>query len=771
MGINAGLLFGGSYCAGLLGVSLLVRHLGFSPWPGAILAGLISLGLGAAAAIFLPRWWRTGPWPSLWLAAGLMGLIASLNYGWQYPVPEATDVSRILARGEAAGVQQEVWGRIQEIPRLTRSGKGQLWLKADQIRSYSAEDIPLGAPEFVSGKLYVTLPVEEVENLFPGQQVKVRGRLYAPIAPKNPNAFDFRQYLADNHSFAGFSGKWINPEKESQPPRWALWQLRQRIATAHENGLGNPAGPLISAMALGRKAVNVPYDIQDAFIQAGLAHTLAASGFHVSLVLGVVLGIMSHPAIAARFTNPTTPKIIAGTIALTGYVLLTGGQPSVLRAALMGGGVLVGLALERRIKPLGCLLLAATVLLIWNPTWIDNVGFNLSVMATFGLIVSVKPLTDWLEWLPITLATLVAVPIAAYFWSIPLSMFYFNTLTTYSLVLNMVATPLVLVLSLGGIFTGLVAAFSPGIGAMLAWVLWLPAHLLIWLVKWEISLPGSSVATGHISLWQMFGLYGLYLLGWRHSWCRRRRWLVGLLLLVVAMGPLWYNKVARAEVTVLAAGNDAVLVVQNRRSSLLINSGTEKTGFYTVVPFLRQAGINRLQGALAWEDSDGANWEAIAATTPILDWWSKGQQGDAPGGVHRVHAVMPDQPVSISDQGVEWLSHESSVARLDLVGGHSWLMVTGLTREAETQLLTHPHLLNQVLWWDGGALSEDFLDAVKPEVAIASAYSIHPATEQTLIQQGVQVFCTERDGAITWTPRRGYLAYLTQPHSRTSSFE
>ncbi len=771
MGVNIGLLCGGFYCAGLLLVSLLVRHLGLEPWPGAFLAGVMCLILGCVAAIAIPRWWRTGPWASLWLIAGTLGLAASLNYGWQYPVPNATDVSHRLERASNTGVQQEVWGVIQEMPRLTRSGQGQFWLKTDQIRGYSAEDLPLSSPEAVSGTLYVTVPAEEIEDVFPGQRVEVRGKLYAPSIPKNPNAFNFRQYLADHYSFAGFSGQWVNLERGSQPSRWALWRLRQRIAKAQESGLGTPAGPLISAMALGRKAVNVPFEVQDAFIRAGLAHTLAASGFHVSLVLGVVLGIMGHPAIATRFLNPVLPKVIAGVVALAGYVLLTGGQPSVLRASLMGCGVLVGLAMERQVKPLGCLLLAVTILLLVNPLWIDNIGFNLSVMATLGLIVSVKPLTEWLEWLPTTLATVVAVPIAAYFWTIPLSLYYFNTLTTYSLLLNMVVTPLVLVLSLGGIFTGLVAAFSPGIGAMLAWVLWLPAQGLIWLVNWEVSLPGSSLATGHISLGQMFGLYGLYILGWQHPWFKRRRWLVGLLLLLLAMAPLWYGKVTQAKVTVLAAGNDAVLVVQNRHTSLLVNSGTEKTGFYTVVPFLKQAGINRIHDALDWEDSDGNNWETIGATAPIQNFWTRGQQVKHSAPIGQSHRLMSGQPISLGHQQVEWLSAESSVARLDLADGQRWLMAAGLTQEADLLLLHHPHLPSEVLWWDGKALSRDFLAAVGPKAAIASAYSIHPATEQYLLQQGVEVYCTEKDGAVTWNQRQGYRAYLSQPHSMATSFE
>jgi competence protein ComEC len=770
MGTTTGLLWCGSYGTGLLLVSLLVRHGGLAPWPGVIIAGMVSLLAGGLAAVMLPRLWPTGPWPRLWLVAGLVGCLAALNYGWRYPTPGPMDVSRILDRGTAAGEQQQVWGWVQDMPQLTRSGKGQFWLKTSQIRSYRGDNTPLTAPEPVRGKLYVTVPAEDLAQVFPGQRVEVRGRLYAPSRPKNPNGFNFQQYLADHRSFAGFSGKWVNLERGSSPPWWGLWRLRLRIAKAQAAGLGTPAGPLVSAMALGRKAVNVPYDLQDAFIQAGLAHTLAASGFHVSLVLGVVLGIMGHPAIAGRWRNPALTQAIVGLIALAGYVVLTGGQPSVLRAALMGAGALVGLALERGVKPLGCLLLAVTLLLLLNPTWIDHIGFRLSVMATLGLIVSVKPLTHGLEWLPPTLATLVAVPVAAYFWTIPLSLYYFNTLTTYSILLNMLVTPLVMVLSLGGIVTGLVSAFSPGLGAMLAWVLWLPAHVLIGLVHWQVALPGSAITTGQIALWQMLGLYGLYLLGWQQSWWRQRRWLVGLLLLLVAMAPIWYRGATLAEATVLAAGDDAVLVVQDQRSSLLINSGRGKTGFYTVAPFLRQAGINRLQSAVDGGHSDGANWAAITAKTPIQILWSMHHQ-PATAQIQKTQAFTPGQRESVAHQDLEWLKADGTVLKLNLLGGHTWLLATGLGTDAGRALLSHPHLRSEVLWWDGTALAAEVIRAVGPEVAIASAPSIDADTEQRLLKLGIQVFCTERDGAITWNPRRGYRAYLHQNHRQTAALE
>ncbi len=769
MGNQSGWVGAGAYCAGLLMVSFVVRHLGLGPWAGAAIAASISLGAAGLAAGVLPRYWRRGPRASLWLMAGAVGIFAALNYGLRYPAPALRDISYLLPQSDVAGAQQIVTGTVQDLPRLTRQGQGQLWLKVTQVRQLNAQgqDISSGTRQ---GKLYVTLPANQSEGLYPGQKVEVRGQLYAPALPKNPNAFNFRGYLASQRCFAGFTAKSVTPDKGQSPSPWALWQLRVRIAQAHEDGLGSPEGPLVSAMALGRKAVNVPYDIQDMFMQAGMAHTLAASGFHVSLVLGVVLAIMGHRAIADRFSNPVKAKVIAGGLALGVYVLITGGQPSVMRAAVMGAAVLTGLALERSVKPLGCLLLAVTLLLLWHPDWIDDIGFRLSVMATFGLMVAVKPIADQLEWLPTTLAAVAAVPLAAYLWTIPLSLYYFNTLTTYSILLNMVTTPLVMAISLGGMVSGAIAVVWPWLGAQVAWLLWLPAHLLIALVRWEVSLPGSALATGHIGLGQMFGLYGLYgLWGWGPA---RRRGLMALLIALVALGPLLYRGATLSQVTVLAAGQDAVMVVQDGRSPLVINSGTDKTAFYTVVPFLRQAGINRLTGAIHGDDSDGENWRTIAEKAPIRKFYGASSALAVVPVGGQFQPLIPAQTQSIGRQRIQYLQEGARGLRLDLMNRQSWLLLPQLSPEQQRPWLqAHPGLQSEVLWWHGETLAAEVIDELGAKVAIASAREIDPDTEQLLRDRDILVFCTERDGAITWSPRRGHEAYLaTQPH-RATAFE
>ncbi len=745
----------GAYCLGLLMVSLVVRHGGLTVGLAVpVTVGLIALG-SLLAALTLPRYWSGGPGVGLWLAVGAIAILAIGNYGWRYPTPSAQDISRQLSRPEAA-IGQEVWGQVEAMPRLSRNGKGQIWLRSQLARPLDGQGIPLGPPQAVQGKLYVTLPAAAIVDLHPGQTLKVQGRLYAPSPPKNPYGFNLPQYLASQGCYAGLSARRI--QLAADGPRWGLWRLRQRIASAHAMGLGERAGPLVSAMALDRRAVNVPYDLQDSFIQAGLAHTLAASGFHVSLLLGVVLGIMGHPAIVKRCSHPGWSKLGVGSVTLGLYVLMTGGQPSIMRAAVMGLAALVGLALERQVRPLGSLLLAVTFLLLWQPGWIEDIGFRLSAMATLGLMLGVSPLTRWLQWLPPTLATAIAVPLVAYFWTIPLSLFHFNTLTTYSLLLNMIVTPLVTVISLGGIFSGLVALLSPGLGAMVAWLLWLPTHLLIALVEWEIRLPGSALATGQISLAQLLGLYSLYAMGCQ-AWSRRHRAVLSLAMVLVAFGPLWYRSATLTEVTVLAAGNDPVMVLQDHQSSLLVNSGTDRTGFYTVLPFLRQAGINRLDYGIAAGHSDPENWRTITQKTPVGQIYQVGTRSVA--DLSESQRLPLHQSQTLGRQQVTALASPATALQFTFWGNHSWLLLSGLNPSQQEQILTTPTTLaSEVLWWDGSALSPSLLAAVQPRVAIAATRQLSTELEQTLQSRGIQVFCPERDGAISWHPQRGYQAYL-----------
>ncbi len=708
------------------------------------------LGLASILAWAMPRTWRQGPRPKLWLAASLVAVMAMIYCGCRMPSPIDDDISRFIPHQDVPAPTRIVQGWIESAPQLTRGQRGRLWLKVRSIRTPGDPNTGLSERRVVGGKLYVTASLLQTTGLYRGQLVEVTGRLYQPQAAQNPNGFDFKAYLKQQGAFAGLAAEQIDIPANQSRPQWRLWRLRRRIVETQVRWLGSPAGPLVSAMTLGRRAVDLPYDIQDGFIRAGLAHTLAASGFHVSLVLGLVLTL-------TRSLGPRL-RLGLGSAALILYVSLTGGSVSVLRAALMGFGALIGLATERKIKPLGCLLVAATLLLLWDPQWIWNIGFQLSVMATLGLMVMVQPLTKRLDWMPTAISALVAVPIAAYIWTLPLQLFHFNTFSPYTLFLNILSTPLVILISLGGLISAVVASIWPDAGGAIVWLLYYPIQGLIALVDFCNSRPGSSIAVAQISWWRVIFLYGLYGLAWLQPHLKRRRWLVGVLVFILIILPGWRQTAALTQATVLASANDQVLVLQDRRQTSLINTGDDKSSFYTVLPFLKQAGVNRLDlgivPSLANHSLEG--WRTVLAQVPIDDFWSPQTADPLPEYPKQYRTLPSSRALPLGDDGIQSLFPDFSVLWFHL-RGQTWLMLHQVTPELQQRLaLTGQLPQSEVLWWSGERLTEELLAAVQPKTAIASAITLDELTERRLRDRGVQVFWTGRDGAVQWRPKSGF---------------
>ncbi|MGP1375896.1 MAG: ComEC/Rec2 family competence protein [Almyronema sp.] len=729
-----------AYVVGLLasGFSVVPEFTNFLGLP---LGGYgLALASGGCAAL-LPRRWYRGPSVRGWLIAGLVGLLAAGYCSYRTPQPTRTDISQLVSAGEPSTLV--VRGAIVQEPRLTRSDKGQLWVNVYSVRESGGTQA-----QKLNGKLYVTAPKLQITGLRAGQQVLMMGHLYAPQAAQNPNGFDFQKYLASKGCFAGFLAAQLEPASQ---PGLGLWQIRQRIVQAQARSLGSPAGPLMSAMALGRKAVDLPFDVRDAFIQAGLAHTLAASGFHVSLVLGLILSLVR--------SRSSRTQVISGAIALVSYVGLTGAQPSVMRAALMGGGALIGLATERKVSSLGCLVVAATGLLLWQPTWIWDIGFQLSVAATFGLIVTAQPLSRWLDWLPSPLASAIAVPIAASLWTAPLQLYHFNTLPTYGILLNLLATPLVSLISLGGIATGLLALIWQPAGSAIAGLLYYPIHLLIVLVEFCNQQPGSSMAIAQVSLWQVLGLYSLFGLGWLQPWLKQRQWLVGAIACGLVIVPAWSAAHALQQITVLSTPQQSALVVQRARQTVLISDGDSQTAGYTVLPFLQQAGVNRLSTGILLGNSGESveGWTRILQQTPAQVFYTATEVSTKP----LASQLLPiGKTTDLDAAQIQNLGANSPILRI-LFADQAWLSIGQLSSAAQQQLASvGDGLKSQVIWWTGDTLAENLLDVVDPAVAIYSGYQLDEAVEAKLRDRQVTVYWTQRDGAIQWRSDTGFQTTL-----------
>ncbi|MEN9231530.1 MAG: ComEC family competence protein, partial [Thermostichus sp. DG02_5_bins_236] len=396
-------------------LGLLVRA-----WPqGAGWGWGVPLAVGLLGSLLCrrrPRLART------WLVMGLVGWAAWGYLGWRQPFPGPTDIS-LLAPQQGISIV----GEITSEPRLTRSERLQFWLQAEQVL-HSDQTARL-----VSGKLYVTTDPtnSEAQDLHPNQRVRLTGSLYLPSPALNPGAFDFQAYLQRQGTFAGLSAQAVVPQAGGRS--WGGWTLRRRIRGAFISGLGEREGHLLASLVLGARAAQLDFDLQDAFREIGMAHALAASGFHVSLLVGVVFVLTRQLAVRGQQATILAVLVL--------YITLTGFSPSVLRAALMGVAAMAVLTEPRlqgkvKLNPLGTLLLAAVVLLVYQPNWITDLGFQLSFTATLGLLVGTAPIISRLSFLPPTIAAALAIPLAALLWTLPLQIVVFGRIPTYSLLAN-----------------------------------------------------------------------------------------------------------------------------------------------------------------------------------------------------------------------------------------------------------------------------------------------------------------------------------------------
>lgn len=247
--------------------------------------------------------------------------------------------------------------------------------------------------------------------------------------------------------------------------------LRARLSEAVLARLPSPEGELVLGIVLGYKSV-LPKLFYDQLVRSGTVHIVVASGYNVMVVAGLALSLM------LPFWRRRLATLAAiGVVWL--YVLLAGGEVSLLRAALMGSAVLIGLAWGRSARIIWSLALTVGVMLVISPSLTESVSFQLSVAATFGVAVVGPFLKNrWGRDDPIDLTT----TLGALAMTAPLIWWHFGRLSWISLVSNSLILPLVPILMLLGAVTVVVSLLAPMLAAVISWPTYALAHLVVVLV-------------------------------------------------------------------------------------------------------------------------------------------------------------------------------------------------------------------------------------------------------------------------------------------------
>ncbi|HUP55789.1 MAG TPA: ComEC/Rec2 family competence protein, partial [Methylomirabilota bacterium] len=453
-------------------------------------------------------------------------------------------------------------------------------------------------------RLAATLP--RYPAIEPGDRVVVGGRTRP--RPDSP----YGQYLERLGAWGTLDARSMQLLGRPVDPGTLLEGWRRDAGEALTRVLPEPEAGLAAGILIGLRD-RVDRDVAAAFTTAGVSHVVAISGWNIAIVAAAV------GSMAGRLGRRRRAIVTAAAVVI--YIVFAGASPSVLRAGAMAGVVLLARESGRSGRAAAALGWAAFLLLLAEPSLVSDAGFQLSTLATAGLVAWATPVTDRLDRLtrgrlPPWLTENLGVSLAAQAATLPVVLASFGRLSLISPVVNLLVVPLVT----PAMAAGLVALFGGGLlslgaptalGAVIAAPGWVSLRLMIAIVEVTAAVPFASVAFEPIvggALGLATAVVGMAVLvarrrprrparaggvgagvGARDPTARRRQAAgkptsvaarLATMSLIVAVAVAGAVVVTRssgvARVTVLDVGQgDAVLVEGSRGGRLLIDGGPD----------------------------------------------------------------------------------------------------------------------------------------------------------------------------------------------------
>ncbi len=493
------------WCACALALGIWAADAAELPLVPAGMGGLVFAGLSAAA---LAKGKRTAAWGACLFfacAAGMVRMDLALLAWEPQALAGASGTFSAVISGEA----------------LCRPGpEGHVCYPAE-VSSVRYED---GSVHPVRGAVYLYAPWEEAAKVLPPDtSVSVDGELSAFRFYKNPGKMD----LESRYRSRRLLGRIYTEEPGAIRPggpagvfrlEAAAKDIRDSVRASFASYMDPARLSVLMTLLFGGHYEALPDGVLEGFTATGIVHILSVSGSHVALLFGFLCLLGRWLRLPERIVLPAAAAVILCYAALAGFV------PPVVRASLMGVLSVMGLFFHRDREALLVLGAAVLAMLLWDPFYLFDVSFQLSVGASAGILFFYRPLTGLLgrvPHLPRWVREGTALALAAQLLTVPVVLYDFHRLPLYFVPANLLVTPLLEWAIIAGLLAALfVWAVPPLAGGLLQgtdYLLWaalrLNAHLA--------ALPHASLPAGGMAGAETALYYGALLLARTTRWWRQ----------------------------------------------------------------------------------------------------------------------------------------------------------------------------------------------------------------------------------------------------------
>jgi len=431
----------------------------------------------------------------VFIVLSLMVFAASLGI-WRYEVEESERTSLQLIHSMIVGQEIFFEGRVVADPGVR--------VKNVQV---------VVQPRDIAGKILVT--TDRYKDIQYGDMLHIAGKL------QEPEVFDEFNYK-DFLSYKGIYSVMYRPEIKVQERgiysstlsllQSYLLQLKHTFQDTLYSTIAPPESAILGAMILGDKS-RLSESVKEKLNKAGIRHITAISGMHVSILSILLMNMFLGVGLWRSHSFYVTIAVMVL------FILLTGAQPSAVRAGIMGGSVLLAQHIGRINVSLRTLVFAATIMLASNPFLLTgDIGFQLSFLAVFGIITFAPLLNHVFRKIPNPwhLREILSMTVAAQTFTLPILIYNFGQVSLVAVMSNILIVPiLAFVIGAGFLFLlggTMLPAFS--FAASLPVVVLL--HYITSIVDFFSELSFAVLQIEHLSpLWLLLLYIPLGIILWK----------------------------------------------------------------------------------------------------------------------------------------------------------------------------------------------------------------------------------------------------------------
>ncbi len=617
-----------------------------------------------------------------------------------------------------------------------------------------------------------------------GDRIRFIAKLYHPRNFNNPGGFNYRRFLA-------CKGIWVTgyvkehggiatiARGKGNPFLQLIEAWRERIRILLEKSAPREVRGIMKALILGERE-EIPKEVKEEFIVAGVAHIIAISGLHMGIIALVIFSLakwcLRWSETVALTLNIQKISALATIPPLVLYTFIAGARISTVRAAIMIIIYMISILLDRQRNLFNTLAVAALVILLVSPTSLYDVSFQLSFCAVLAILYLVPRFSELLpkphplllkkpspsQALLSHLKIFIFVSLTAMIGTWPLVAFYFNRVSFVGLLSNLIIVPLAGFVVILGLITSLAVLIWLPVSSLLVTLTSAFSSLILSMVGLFASIPHAShyVVTPTPFEIGLFYLLILYLANINRI---KRLLPVSIFLFVIIAGDVsyWYvqtHLTRGLRITFIDVGQgDSILIEFPKGKRMLIDGG----GFYddsfdvgrnVVAPVLWRKKITTLHYlVLTHPHPDHLNglkfiarsfnvdefWENVVgySSTPYLDLMNivarrqihrmTVHDSSPPRWINGVEVVVfnPSQKGMVGEKDPLSQSNNRSIVLKITYKNHRFLLTGDIEAEAEGQLVqSGKDLRSDVLKapHHGSQTSSTrrFLEAVKPSYAL-----------------------------------------------------